>query len=675
MQMICPVGQRATAVITPIKTLYDKKQEIFNDGCRFTLLHTGSPDGPIKQARDKCEQWILKNIHNAKVDSPRLFPENAQEVTSLVNSSGPLYFNTNGGMHWQIAFLSLFLPGATICIASDDRQLYRWPLLADIGDAESFDLMDLGLETYLSLDDQIVVKKKHGKQNQYLSDKVNRELSKIKQTYQWTVSLKQDRESRWENVLNEHIIMIHERYGSLALLLDLCDSHDQIKEDKIKSHERYRILNALVGMIRYKMVIVTDNPTIKKRAITDGIEVIAPNEIGSWRDKGPEKTKDIMPDNAFASLLNYPFKTSQHEDITQAASPVIHWPLDVCLGDNPAPTLRLALTGRYSPIRLWYDGKSRRIKYLASLFKKILAEEYPSIAIDLKETDHRGKGIVNAGDNMDGEINITPGTKMQAIALCAAARKICRVNHVSSIDKNAIRYLNPETTEKTGVPLLSELPMKTLLRIQIPPFSDQQDSLLGQDLWAWIMKNLANGLLSLGKIDLFNLKLNNKNAFVRTKEKNTIQRRSDGKIFEVPEDALAKDGGFWWEYVVAQALRNQLKKVQVFTQVKWSWMYRTDPGIFMSELDVVFTKDGGVWAVSCKTSKETKNILPLKSEAERRLGRMVHCCLAVPHNDMENSGESINGVLILTPVILNDGEKLRRAMDTFSEGKRTTLRG
>lgn len=674
MHMICPVGQRATAIVIPIKAFFEENHTIDKTSCRFTLLHTNSKDDLVKKVRDKCADWIKINVNGAIIDPPRIFPANEQEVGDLISDDESLYFNANGGMAWQTSYLSLLLPERTMCIASDYQKLYHWPLLEDVEKAESCALSDLGLDTYLSLDDQISIKKRN-KQNDSLSTEVRNALKEIGEDYRWSVTFKNKAASNWQSILTPHVILVKERCGRLILLLDLCNGHSEISSNQKKALERYRTLNTLINEIRYETVLVTDNRLILKRAIADGISVIKIEEIKDWLNRQPKKPKSTIPDggktksndknNPFSILktLNIMEERSVNRDIT----PPSFKPLHVCLGDNTTPTLRLAMTGKYSPIMLWYDAGSKQIDYLADIFKKIVIKALPSIEVILNETDHRGKGILSAySDKLNGHVNITPGTKMQSIALSVAARKANNMNNVTSIMGSNVTGVISSSQKMS----CEQLPLETLLSIQIPPFSEKKDSQSGRNLWEWIMKQLANGALSLGTTPyLLDMKYNGRKAFRRIAGNNSsICCVSDRKIHNLIE-ADALEGGFWWEYTVAQSIKDQLQ-ITVFTQVKWHWPDSSRN--FMSELDVIFTMGGDTWVVSCKTEKEFRNVLPLKSEAERRLGRFVHCCLAVPHTNINERGKSVNGVLLLTPEILINGTELKKVMNTFSEKKRTT---
>jgi len=682
MHMICPVGQRAAAVVMPIQALFEHDRDLAQTPCRFTLLHTGLDDGRIKKTRDACAAWIERHIPGASIAEPRLFPASATDVRSLWAGDEALYLNANGGMNWQIASLALHLPLETTCIASDSQRLYRWGLADDIARGADFPLPDLGLEGYLLLDDQIMVQQAPGP-SKTLSAPVREALRLAGAERGWRVTLKGESASAWGYLLQEHVVYVRERRGRLYLVLDLCSGHPRIGSDPKTALQRYRIVGALVSEIRYGSVIVSDIPSMRTRALADGVEAMAPEDLGAWLAGRPRKPKRLLPvglgpegnaaQGPFAKLLAL---TARRPASPQPAGQPPAEELHVCLGDNTAPTLRLAMTGRYNPIRLWYDDQSPQIRYLAGQFKDVVRQVRPDIEVTLHKTDHRGAGIVEAyAAGLAGQANVTPGTKLQAVALAAAARRAGAAGRVASIGSDRVVRLAAPGAPADAAPL-DQLPLETLLRVQIPPFAERHDQWASPELWRWVMAKLADtGLVMGGTPSLLDMRVKSTGqgsikAFSRHEGAGPrITRNLDGAVFPVEDQAL-REGGFWWEYAVAQALHEHLC-TPVFTQVTWDWCDQHRPGTFMSELDIVFTLHGETWAVSCKTSKDPLNVLPVKSEAERRLGRMTHSCLAVPHNDMRDAGRALNGVLILTPAVLDNGRRLEEAMQAFREAKRT----
>jgi len=66
-----------------------------------------------------------------------------------------VYFNTNPGMHWQVARLTQILPDKTLCLASDMENCYSWNILEAIEHSKSTSLQNIGLEEYCRVEEKL----------------------------------------------------------------------------------------------------------------------------------------------------------------------------------------------------------------------------------------------------------------------------------------------------------------------------------------------------------------------------------------------------------------------------------------------------------------------------------------------------------------------------------------
>jgi len=146
------VGQRATAVIMPIKMFFELKCATPSD-CEITLIHTTHTINIAKS----CQKWFQKVYSECQVNLKEFFKEESL-LNGISYGKGQTYFNVNAGMNWQVAYLCMMLPEATKCLASDTEYYYMWNLMDDAKKAKSFELADIGLESYLELSGHLKVK-------------------------------------------------------------------------------------------------------------------------------------------------------------------------------------------------------------------------------------------------------------------------------------------------------------------------------------------------------------------------------------------------------------------------------------------------------------------------------------------------------------------------------------
>lgn len=703
VHLIGCVGQRAMAVIMPIKAMIENKLlEMCEDHNAFhiTLLYTDTEK--VKTTLKICEEWLKINVPAAHIH-PLLFAhhyEACEKFFHARDANEKLYFNVNPGMNWEVAFLSLCAPDHTTCIATDNSKLYLWGITQDTQSARSCDLPDMGTDDYCALDPDIRIIEK-SRANDSLSQMVQTQLQATSLNRSFVVIFKDEEKNRQAGYLHGHLVWIKEMKGRLYLLVDICRRRAAEPDSNTALRDTYRRIKAIIGVIRYSAVVVTDDPLIRDRANTDGIETIAPEEMTGWIErKAIINPKRIMPESSETAVHNAiqrlnpaqtPAPSGHRERLLQFKERVFNESkpatavrslsenvnqqpertpvgLHICLGDNPVPTMRIILTGAYNPVWLWYDKKSKRIRYLASLIENLCREKYPDMALHLAETDHCGKSI-SAGLGLVNEkmhVNVTPGTKMQAVSMCAAARQAAKKPVLTSLDKISIVSIAPPSPEIVSC---SNLMLGDLLKVQIPPFAAKKEAGVAGDLWLWLQHELAAGnLMPDASIDRLKYRIKNKfsRLFQRCDHGRNFIRLFDKKKFIIENDA-AEMHGIWWEYAVAHSIKNALGQ-ETYQQVIWNYPGKESA---ISELDVVFSYGSYICVVSCKTGWDSVDTFAVAGEAQTRFGRMTLSFLAVPFINKTYGGTIMNDVMILTPEILNDGEKLKATIDGFAASRHT----
>lgn len=688
MHLITCVGQRAMAVVFPVKALLENKLLCVAAGETqiVTLLYTHSDK--IKSEMTICVDWFRKALPHAAI---RCVPfEHVSDlydarIRDVSDEHNDLYFNVNPGMNWEVAFVSLCLPEKTNCIATDNNRLYLWSISEDTRAAQSFDLPDLGIKAYCEVDAEISLNIEDGI-NPKLSPQARLALVSSDLYQSFSVAFHNKEKNHQAQLLNNHLVWVKETKGRLYFLVDLCNRPPGDTDFKtLSNRDRYRRIMTMMGVIRYTAAIVADDKLLLVRAATDGVEAITPKDIPSWiqREKAINP-KRIMPKDkvhtrhAANSALNKPFghlkdfikvkcpgnppgATSAAADSfpKTAQNSALSVPLHICLGDNSAPTLRAILAGSHRRIMVWYDEQSSRIKALADMIIK----SYPDKKITLQKTDHRGSHITDAVSRETEAVclNVTPGTKMQAVCLCAGARRNGAAPLLVSIAGSSVASLVPPG--ETVMPCRN-LSVDEIIKIQVAPFSEKCFVDGSGELWRWLMDGLVSRELISHK-DFFKIRYKDRPAFEGSPTTHAIIRRTDQKEFMI--GASDDEEGFWWERAVADALE-RIYPNQVYRQVVWTYPQTAS---FMSELDIVFNDGRNICVVSCKTGWNQSDTLDVVSEARARFGRMALCFLAVPFAGKDYSGATINEVKILTPEILSDGVKTKKVVDVFADSFKT----
>lgn len=657
IKIISCIGQRALAVITPIKTLL-KIPELKDKEIDVLLIHTVR----TKEIGGKCKEWLSrKKIKNrfpkANILSPILFESSKAFVEKMAGDSGIIYFNTNPGMNWEVSFLSLYLPENTICFSSDTKWLYKWNLLKDISLREKIKLDNIELESYLSLSPDIKIKTNKYINNS-LSKKVKQYLKKFKRIKSFEGINKIGISDNLLQIINTRLIWVRERNGILHLLFDL---HTDKKENEGLLNN-FRFITSIFDSINYAVTIVSDRDSIINRAKVECVDSINTDrikwntKIENWiSGKREVKPKEMVPTDASPENITA-------EDLKNKQL------LCVCLGDNIETTLK-AILSHDLDVALFYDAKSPRIRYLAD---KLITISPFEKKIYLIPTDHRGTGILDTVDKLVQKgntciFNITPGTKMQTVELTAAARKNNLVSNVYSIDKECIKSLtNSEDVLAVKSPEIIEL-----INCHIAPFEydkkmiNKHNNPFKLKLWSKLLKKLADGdIKPYGNI----LELKYRDGQKVFKSKNDKVELEDKEY--LIDKVFFTQAGSWWEAVVAKAVSTL--NTEVYWQVIWS-----NEGVKFSELDVVSRFKEHIIVISCKTKPQDIEIVAhlVKSESSKRFGRFAMPFVAVPYDKVNGKnigGNSVEGVKILTPSLLNNKTKLEGCFTDFLKGLRTT---
>lgn len=647
-------GQRPLAVITPINAFLKTLQ----GAVEIILIHTKQTE----TVAESCEKWF-KEEYPAHVITLKLFSKERQFVEDICKDTEEICFNANPGMNWEIAFMSLYLPEHTKCLASDNEFMYLWNLMNDISTADKNELADLGLETYLNLSEDIRVKATSSPKNT-----LHPLLAGLVNSKSFAVSFKKpDKKRAPIQYLNERLIWINEYKGRLHLFFDFMSRpEDPSKKKKkiIKDHNRYRLVTTVFDPINYEVTIVSNREDIIKRAGIDGYKHIdALKNSDTWQKmlkKQIENSFTVKPKNVI------PFKSAAIP-IEGNHGSIGAKPLAVMFGDNVDPTLQAIhshVPAQCDTAVIFYDKASPKICCLAERMQQVLLEQ--GINAVFLPTDHRGCSIIDSMKliNKDFIFNITPGTKMHTVVLTVTARKRNAIDRVYSINKSQIEPLVGGNSLPVIPPAMDEI-----LKCQFAGHSPLSNKISNEALWDVILSGLNSNSIK-SDANIFNP------LYVESRFRisgNAVEFQ--GKTYELDPLCLKSGEGFWWEDVVARAIHKTLN-IMPYTQVKWNWQGENRNGAFLSELDVVFPYNTKVVVISCKTGQDqlALNAYLVKSEAIKRFGRLsVLPFVALPHNKEHNKEfEPINGVGILSPSILANKDKLETSINSLASALSTT---
>jgi len=336
---------------------------------------------------------------------------------------------------------------------------------------------------------------------------------------------------------------------------------------------------------------------------------------------------------------------------------------------------------------MFYDAASPRITYFAEKIKTNLN----SFDIKLLPTDNIGSGIMSrleilCKDSERLDINITPGTKSQGVALVQAAKRLGKTDSLYSIDKGFIKKL-ADPSFSSGV---KRPEAGVIINCHMAPY---KGSAKIPDVPAFlsVMGGLAQGSLRPAGIilDIKNRKgepIFQKKTATSSENECELLCLLDGGTYKIGNDFVdpeKKKTGIWWEAVVAYTMRHSLKQ-DIIWSAEWSWPTKKSnkkAGHF-TEIDVVFRFNNSICAVSCKAGvrsglKDTTKH-EIKSEAEKRFGRFALPFVAIPFDEYQGrsySGVIEDAVLYLTPSMMIDSVELKKAIEGFARSKSTYFAG
>ncbi len=700
IHLLSCVGTRPLALVSPTATLMAYRGWS-PESTTITLLTKKYTSGHGKTA----SQWLSARFPGLNV---RIFDFDEYKpcLQKLIEPRDEVYFNTNPGMNWQIAFVSQHLPvEKTFLFGSDYDRLYLWPLGQDIAGSrtQTCELGDLGMEGYNVLSPELHIDIQDRAPSGFSCTKLRERICRNRERPFFALTLTGESRKRpsvlnWEEIMGR-LLWVRERRGMLYLLFDLqplnfrssktfcsrskdCPAYKappHIPENHgLESRNLLRLVMALFSPLSYIHTIVTNEKALAERCFIEGIDCIFQEdqeareyEIEEWiAGRRLPAVKSLLPPATLPATAPPPFRPSERQ-------------LFVCVGDNPDTTLQAAQSHQPASIRLFYDAGTPRIKDRSCRIQEFLRQRYPETNVALLPTDHLGRGIMTTIARVKGNfaVNVTPGTKWQGVALALAARRAGAPAY--SIVTTWSRIENIQD-RGDSFPVVSTK-IEDLLAVQ-PLFVLLTDRDTGdqQKLWRFLLAKLNTGeLKQTEKIQEITIRSTKEKAFVFTAE--GMRYAPGGPLFAIEEaffTSKGRGGGYWWEMTTAQAIADRLPGTSVYTQVSWQRPGEKEKpsGVTYSEMDVVFPYGNNIVAVSCKTGRpdlETEAFL-IHGEAERRFGRMTLACIAVPANNVQVQGKKVAGeiinksALILTPSILADTARLRNCLEKFIASLRTT---
>ncbi|HON86485.1 MAG TPA: hypothetical protein PK864_10755 [Syntrophorhabdaceae bacterium] len=675
--IISCVGQRGLAVISPIYTLISSF-DLDPEDISITLFVS---DETEKTGED-CREWLEDIFSGIRVNVLPFSTENLGHIIkALTDYAETVCFHANPGMRWEIANIAMHLPLETNCVYSDFKDLYIWKMNEDTINARSTEILDIGLETY----------NRFNRINFFEYEGINNGLNENLKMLLYECGFDShflaygNDISRDEDIalfIKNRLVWVREKHGYIYLLFDFQKTADREKDNSNAYYlDMYRAVTKIFDPLNFNLTIITNDYYIKERAAIDGVGFyFVSKRHESWKSRVMEWLRGeviFAPKRVIHQKLitDMPEKESFGNKDFEGSSCLF-----VCLGDNIETTLKAILSHNLKNVILFYDRYSKKIAYFAKRVKDI----YEDFEIMLVPTDNRGSGILNTIESLfknleNIDINITPGTKSQTIALVQGARRINRTDSLYSIDNDIIRNLvNPSYFSEVQSPSI-----EGLIECNMAPYIGSSE-IPDIPVFLLIMKGLAKRKIMSHK-SILEITANGSPVFLENRysyDENYCELTCslDGKTYSFPTYFLnEKIGGIWWEATVAYTLKKNLTDF-ILWGAAWHWPDSDpDDDRYFTELDIVFRWENHICVVSCKSgviigSKNTTR-LAVKSEAEKRFGRFALPFVAIPfdrYKGKDYGGLIEDGVMYLTPSVLIDGNRLAGAIESFINSKRTT---
>jgi len=681
--LISCVGQRPLAVINPINTLIDRIGRR-DRKITVTLLTTDVTEAKGRE----CKEWFIQKYPDIIINCMPFRQDNLNEtIENITKRCSSIYFNANPGMNWEISTLATNLPDNTRYIYADFARLFVWQSEEDISNAKSIKLLDVGLELYNRFSDKKFQEFEGIKRG--ISDNLKILLEKHGLNKSYSVYGKNIPEnSEIADFINERLVWVREKSGYIYLLFDFhleetLNINDIAETKKLNKYylDMYRAITKIFDPINFTLTITTDSQHIKKRAEIDGICAIfydhkSHNKWESYIMTWLKSTTAISPKKIINERLEQQ-KTAARPEKEKGISK--DESLVVCLGDNIDTTLTAIYSHGLKNVFLFYDEKSPRIAFFA---KKIRAN-LKNFKINLLPTNNLGSGIMNHIVNLFKgglnriDINVTPGTKSQSIALVQSAKKIGRTNSLYSIDKNSIKRLtDPSFSSSVKTPEID-----VIINCHMAHFRGST-SVPNVPAFLSVMEGIAQGTIIPHQsiLDLHNNQ--GEKIFKIISSSPTMNRffcLLDRKTYNLDNSFLDPlKTGIWWEAVVAYTLKTMLQR-DIIWEAVWDWaeMKSKRNKSHFTEIDVVFRFKNSICAISCKAGqrglKDTATY-EIKSEAEKRFGRFALPFVAIPfdyYNGKNYAGIIENDIMYLTPSLMLDSENLKNEIENFAISKST----
>ncbi|RME63685.1 MAG: hypothetical protein D6778_09215 [Nitrospirae bacterium] len=380
-------------------------------------------------------------------------------------------------------------------------------------------------------------------------------------------------------------------------------------------------------------------------------------QIKNWLNSPPEPKKEPLPHSP--SFVRVPqVKVSSNRTLV------------LCLGDNIVPVLKAIKTHheahKTQKVLVFYDETSQRIRDLLEPLRQYCSKRF----IEFKQagTDHMGASILEKMKQylkpLSREsvyINITPGTKAQAVALATGACKLDIKDRLYSIHKNRL----VEITTGSSVAEVSEVPPEEVIPFYFYEHRTKrayEQIARTSELWESLLDVLSKNPKAYRGGGFSGIYYKGQRFLDVDEKALKVYHRGLHREFKLPREVFQRQedirGGFWWEVVVYWALRRHLQ-----CEVHLNVEHLDERQLPLSELDIVTAWEKNIIVVSCKTSTKELDLhsMQLVAEARARFARMAVCFIAVPtetERQLIELPHQETFVRVLPPTILNNRQRL-----------------